>query len=172
MNKNIIIAIGAVVVVGVAGVILMNKSDNSGEVVGAECVQICSQANEACPSLIDKTTCENKCSEFSDEVKDFLVDADSCEKLAQRPDLLSTVIVPEVNEPENLNSDKEASQDCEAACGKYVSACLTLVPNASEILFNDGYDSCLGECAKWNDSKVDCMINAFNCQAMTETCGL
>ena len=173
MNKNIIIAIGVVVVVGgVVGVVLMNKSDNNEEVVDAECVQICSQANSACPSLIEKTTCETKCADFSDEIKDFLVNADSCEKLTQRPDLLSEVIVPEVNQSENSNNNEVSGNDCEAACGSYVAKCLTLVPNASEALFQEGLSSCMGQCANWNLNKIDCMINAFSCEAMTETCGL
>jgi uncharacterized protein YmfQ (DUF2313 family) len=46
------------------------------------------------------------------------------------------------------------------------------VPNATEALFNEGFDSCLTECANWNAQKVECMINAFNCEAMAEVCGL
>jgi hypothetical protein len=51
-------------------------------------------------------------------------------------------------------------------------ACLTLVPNASEALFSDGFNSCLKDCTKWNNQKVECLITAADCQAMTEVCGL
>lgn len=77
-----------------------------------------------------------------------------------------------VNPPNSDQASFTASEDCEAACGHYVTACLTFVPNATQALFDDGYNSCLGECAKWNDNKVSCMISAFDCEAMTEVCGL
>lgn len=63
-------------------------------------------------------------------------------------------------------------QDCEAACGNYVTACLTLVPNATEKLFEEGFDSCMSECAAWAPEKVECMIGALSCEAMTNVCGL
>ncbi len=76
------------------------------------------------------------------------------------------------NLPQSDQTSFTASKDCEAACGHYVTACLTLVPNATQALFDDGYNSCLGECAKWSDNKVSCMITAFDCEAMTDVCGL
>ncbi|MDO8260192.1 MAG: hypothetical protein Q7T50_01685, partial [Candidatus Magasanikbacteria bacterium] len=85
-----------------------------------------------------------------------------------QPELLSELVVPEINTPEL----KPASSDCEAACGNYVTLCLMLVPGASEELFSDGLDSCLGECATWDAPKVECMINSFDCPAMTNVCGL
>lgn len=136
--------------------------------VSDECVQLCKQANETCASLIDITTCQSKCANFSEDAKNHLKNSSSCEELSQKPELLSEVIIPEAVTPEQ----KVATNDCEAACGKYVSACLTLVPNATEALFNEGFDSCLTECANWNAQKVECMINAFNCEAMAEVCGL
>lgn len=153
---------------GIIIVILAGGGGSNNTGVSDECVELCKQANETCESLIDIATCQSKCPNFSDETKNHLYSATSCEELSQKPDLLSDVIIPEANTPkQNI-----ASSDCEAACGRYTSACLTLVPNASEALFEEGYNSCLTECNSWNTQKIDCMINAFDCQSMTEICGL
>ena len=77
-------------------------------------------------------------------------------------------LIPEMNEPELA----PAKNECESACVNYVNKCLTLVPNATQALFQEGLESCLNECAKWNGVKIDCMISAFNCEAMTDVCGL
>lgn len=132
------------------------------------CVSICDNASNVCPSLIDKNTCESKCGDFNQDTKDYLTQSQSCEELSQRPDLISDLLIPEINTPQ----EKVSTNDCEAACGSYVGKCLTLVPNASEALFDDGYNSCLQECDKRDLNKVDCMISAFDCEAMTNVCGL
>jgi len=168
MNKNLIIAIsGIIVVAGVAGFILLNKN-NSQLPVDSKCSQICADAKTACPSLIDQKNCETKCPNLSQDTKEHLLGAKSCEELTQKPELISELLIPEIKKPEQ----KEASSDCEAACNKYVLSCLTLVPNASEALFEDGFNSCLKECTKWSMDKTECMITAFNCEAMTDKCGL
>jgi hypothetical protein len=54
----------------------------------------------------------------------------------------------------------------------YAIKCLTLVPNASDQLLDEGRESCGKECADWNNEKIDCMINAIDCESMTNVCGL
>ncbi len=169
-KKTLFYVIGGIVAVATVAIMLSGGGGGGSQntVVSDECVELCQKANETCASLIDITTCQSKCPSFSEETKDHLNNATSCEELSQKPELIADVIIPEVKAPEQ----KVASNDCEAACGRYVTACLTLVPNATEALFEDGYNSCLGECTKWNLQKIDCMINAFDCESMTEVCGL
>jgi hypothetical protein len=121
-----------------------------------------------CPSLIDKNVCESKCPEMDSEKKDHLMQSQSCEELSQRQDLISDLLIPELNQPEK----KVSTNDCEIACGAYVGKCLTFVPNATQALFDDGYNSCLQECETRDLNKVDCMVSAFDCESMTEICGL
>ena len=76
--------------------------------------------------------------------------------------------IPNIEQPEG----KVTSNDCELACVNYVNKCLALVPNADQALFNEGLSSCIGECASYSESKVNCLISAIDCPAMTEQCGL
>ncbi len=168
MNIKIILGILAVVI-AVGGVLLVttNKSNNHGNSV---CTKMCQIANQACPSLINEDDCNNKCPKLSDESKKHLFESSSCEEIASRPDLIADLLIPEANIPKPV--DNENASECEAACGSYVSKCLTLVPNATPALFEEGQTSCESECANWNTSKVNCMIGAFDCEAMTNVCGL
>lgn len=64
------------------------------------------------------------------------------------------------------------SKDCRSACENYVSKCLTLVPNASETLLNEGLVSCVEDCASWSADKATCISQALECPSMTEICKL
>lgn len=173
MNKYIIIAASGVVVLsGAALLVLGSGSQEAPQVSGSSCSAACAQAHETCPSLIDTSTCDSACEKLSNEAREHLQTADSCEALTARPDLLADILVPEVEGANEYTDKATGSQDCEAACGHYVSACLTYVPSATEALYEEGYNSCLNECANWNAGKVDCMISAFDCEAMTNVCGL
>lgn len=171
MNTKIIVgAIAGVVIIG-GGIFLMtgnNNISNSNPVISA-CTDICQQASKNCPSLINEENCNKKCSNLSEETKKHLQESTTCEQITSKPDLLVELLTPDIATPKPV--DKNASE-CEAACGSYVGKCLTLVPNATPALFAEGQSSCEAECAGWSDSKVDCMINAFDCEAMTNVCGL
>lgn len=132
-----------------------------------ECSLLCEQIKGTCPSLVMVNNCEESCLSWDDDFREEVSQSSSCQEIMEKNEIIE-MLIPEINEPEL----KEATNDCEAACNKYVIACLTLVPNASASLFDEGYESCLGECQKWNPNKVDCMINAFDCEAMTDVCGL
>lgn len=167
MEKKVLLLLAGVAAAG-AGAWFFLGGGGGGE--ATECGRICAAAENACPSMIVFGDCESKCLRLSAEAKAHLEQADSCEKLASRPDLIVDLIVPEMNAPKLPENNQNS--DCEAACGSYVMKCLTLVPNATEALFQDGLNSCMEECAGWNAGKVDCMINAFDCEAMTDVCGL
>jgi len=62
--------------------------------------------------------------------------------------------------------------NCEAACHNYNNRCLVHVPNATQELFDQGFESCMSVCAGWDETKVECMVNAKDCPSMTEVCGL
>lgn len=132
-----------------------------------ECVNLCSQVSGACSTAISQNQCLKACPAWSSETKARVGAISSCEQVAEVPELTAAAL-PEMNEP-NL---APATNDCEAACGSYAGKCLTLVPNATEALFAEGMSSCMSECSSWNASKVDCMISAFDCEAMTNVCGL
>lgn len=171
MNTKIIVAIIAgVVVVGGAALLMTGNgsNENGGQIISA-CADICQKASQTCPSLINQNDCNSKCTSLTVEAKKHLKESTTCEQITSRPDLIADLLIPEVATPKPV--DKNASE-CEAACGSYVGKCLTLVPNATEALFADGLNSCIEECAGWGASKVDCMINAFDCESMTNVCGL
>lgn len=137
------------------------------DVVSAECQELCENASGVCPSLIIKNQCEVSCGKWSDETKDKIKNANNCQELSSIEEVV-TSLIPVINEPEL----DQAQNDCESACTNYVNKCLTLVPNATQALFQEGLGSCVKDCAKWNMQKVDCMINAFDCESMTNVCGL
>ena len=143
---------------------IINQNIENDE-VSAECQELCENTSNTCPSLITKNQCEYSCDEWSGEAKDKIKNAGNCEELSSIEEIV-TALVPEINTPEPINP----SNDCEAACGSYVGKCLTLLQNATEALYKEGMDSCQEDCAKWNAQKVDCMINAFDCEAMTNIC--
>ncbi len=168
MNTKIIVGVVVgVVVVGGAFFMTMNNTGNQNI---SDCADICQKASQACPSLINESDCNSKCAKLSEETRKHLEEADDCEQITSRPDLIADLIIPEVAVPEPIDTVNDS--DCDAACGNYIMQCLTLVPNATQQLFDEGYQSCLSECSKWNESKIDCMINAFDCESMTDVCGL
>jgi len=168
MNKKILISLG-VAVVGIAVITTIIVSSKKEATLGVSaCSEVCSKANSYCPSLINKDTCENKCSSLSEETKEHLNSSSSCQELTEKPELIADLIIPEVNTPENIDS----SDDCELACSNYTVKCLSLVPGASQSLYNEGLMSCIGECKKWNNDKISCILNAIDCPAMTDVCGL
>jgi hypothetical protein len=144
---------------------ILPEGENSA--INSECLELCSHLWSICPSLISENQCERECDDWDKETREKARKAGDCAGMAEIGELLDSLI-PEIGTPEL----EEPSSDCESACNKYVITCLTLVPNAGQDLFNDGYESCLEECAKWDAAKVECMIGAFDCPAMTEVCGL
>ena len=172
MNKNIILGVVAVAVAGagIAGYLILNKNGGGGgtEIAGGDCAAICAKVSVACPSMANKEICLQNCPGFDEKTKNDAGAIASCEMLAQKPELLALLAIPEVKDPELA----PAKNNCEAACNNYVSKCLTLVPNAGQELFSEGLSSCLKECAGWETVKVSCMASTADCPAMTETCGL
>jgi hypothetical protein len=169
--KKIILGAGALLVIGgavyFAGNLPKSEKQSGGMELDPRCEQMCDEAKSICPSLMQFADCAAQCADWSEEVKNKVAAAGTCRDLSNIPELVSALI-PEMNAPEPINP----SNDCEAACGSYVSKCLTLVPNATPALFEEGQSSCMDECAGWNAAKVECMISAFDCEAMTDVCGL
>jgi outer membrane murein-binding lipoprotein Lpp len=165
MNKYFVFSFLIVAVFVIAG---CTNSSNKIGTIDTDCTNLCGQAKEICAEFMSVDECKNQCTNWDEAAKDKIKNASNCSELLLKSDGEGLKMVPEINDP-NLPS---AKNDCEAACNKYVTTCLTLVPNASETIFNDGYNSCLGECVKWDAKKVDCMIAANNCPSMTDVCGL
>lgn len=172
MNKNIILVVVAVAVAGagITGYLILNKNGGGGggTTVSNDCAAICAKVSAACSSMANKEICLQNCPEFNEKTKNDAAAITSCEMLAQKPELVALLAIPETKKPELA----PAKNDCEAACNNYVGKCLTLVPNTGQELFSEGLSSCLKECAGWETVKVSCMVSAADCPAMTETCGL
>jgi hypothetical protein len=183
MNKNLLyIIVSGAVLIGGAGYLLLQDNDaesgapRSGDldgaiVVGTSCDTACAQAETACPSLIDETSCVTKCETMSAEAKEHLQNSSTCEALTARPDLISGVLIPDVADTSAYEAEAEGN-GCEASCNNYVATCLSLVPNATQNLLSEGYDSCMSECAEWDSAKASCIATALDCPSMTEVCGL
>ncbi len=105
---------------------------------------------------------KNQCSDNIDNDEDKKIDMDDENCTGPNDDT------------ENVTTEDQNLQinNCDTACKKYVDLCLTLVPNATESLFNEGHQSCLSECKSWNTEKINCMIKTVNCESMTDVCGL
>ncbi|MFA5000692.1 MAG: hypothetical protein WC531_00480 [Candidatus Paceibacterota bacterium] len=168
MKKELIIGIVIVGVIGLGALAYWGKGGGGGKQVSKDCVLTCQKAVETCPSLINKEVCEQNCDNLSQETKDHLNQANSCQELTQKPELIAELLIPEVKTPEKI----DAKTDCEGACSNYTMKCLSLVPNADQNLYNEGLMSCMSECSGWKSEKVGCMLNAQSCPAMTEVCGL
>lgn len=90
----------------------------------------------------------------------------------------------ENNKTENVTKPSKATDEksktspfgnqslCETACANYVMKCISLVPNADSNLINESISSCYNECQKWNNEKANCILNALDCESMTNVCGL
>jgi len=61
---------------------------------------------------------------------------------------------------------------CENACANYVLKCMNLDPNLKPELIADSVNECMKECAKWDDKKKNCILEAIDCESMTDVCGL
>lgn len=168
MDKKMLIwlVIGGSVVVGAISLI-MNQSLKQSDF---DCADICQAASATCPSLINEGVCKNNCGKLSEEAKKHLAESSSCQDIVSRPELIGDLLIPTVNNPESVGD--VGVEDCQMACANYVVKCLTLVPNASKELLDEGLYSCIGECQKWNNEKIDCMIGALDCESMTNICGL
>lgn len=168
MNKYLVPPFLILTVIVVTGCTNNSNKAIDSNVIDADCIGLCSQAKGVCAEFMSIDECKNQCANWDRATKDKIRNAPDCSGMPAKQNDNMIESIPEINDP-NLPS---AKNDCEAACNKYVTTCLTLVPNASEAVFNDGYNSCLGECVKWDKKKIDCMIAANNCPSMTEICGL
>jgi hypothetical protein len=87
--------------------------------------------------------------------------------------------IPEINIPQSESQQTKNKQNspiinssslCESACANYNLRCISLVPNANQELFNQAMMDCLNECAKWNDAKTQCILDAQDCESITDIC--
>lgn len=169
MKKAVILSILFLASVGLSGCGQQAQvvGNNSVAEVSEECVSLCNQITGVCSTAISQDQCLQACPTWSTETKEKASAISSCEQVAEVPELASAAL-PEMNEPDLA----PASNDCEAACGSYITKCLSLVPNATQALYNEGMISCMDDCKGWDTTKTECMIGAFDCEAMTNVCGL
>jgi carboxypeptidase C (cathepsin A) len=125
-----------------------------------ECVQICEHANNICTDWMESDDCRIECADWDNAFKECVKNAANCADLENGCAFAieSTQIT--------------ATKNCDSACKNYVKQCISQVPNATDFLRQDAYNSCDNECAGWNDQKISCLATATDCPSMTEVCGL
>ncbi|MFA6458504.1 MAG: hypothetical protein WCV72_03920 [Patescibacteria group bacterium] len=142
----------------VLGLVLLLSSCTKNTEPKNDCESKCEAVCEMCLEAITCEECKNGCSVCGVAVLDEVKEQPDCDKIKERMS--------------QCNSPKEESNSCEAACNNYNKQCLSLVPNANQALFDQGYESCMAECQNWTGEKIDCMETAQDCPSMTEVCGL
>jgi len=144
------------------------KVDNNIKNERAFCSVICEHIKNTCnQDLINNQDCQTACNTWGEEFKQALVLINDCELITTQIEAQAQVAKEAAADINNPNVDK-----CNQACNNYVNRCLTLVPNATPQLFEEGFNSCKTECASWNITKIDCMIQSNTCEAFTDVCGL
>ncbi len=126
-----------------------------------DCPEICENAIIKCPSLTQKD-CLEQCKNATNIEKTCLKNFQTCNELTLK------CRQPSPNTQTQENNDN----NCVSACNNYVLQCISLVPNSSEALKKDAYNSCMTECKQWAKTKINCMSIAPSCEAFTEKCGL
>lgn len=137
-------------------------TDNAAtiETKSNDCPAICETALPKCVSLTEND-CLYKCQNATNIEKACLKNFQTCEELARN-----------CRQPETTNTEKSGENNCPSACNNYVLKCISQVPNATETLEKDAYNSCMVECAKWDNEKINCMSISPSCEGFTNQCGL
>ena len=61
---------------------------------------------------------------------------------------------------------------CENACANYYVKCMTFNPDLKPELMAQYINECIKECTMWDDKKKNCILEAVDCESMTDVCGL
>jgi carboxypeptidase C (cathepsin A) len=125
-----------------------------------DCPEICQNALTKCATLTEND-CLYKCQNATNVEKACLKTFKTCEELARN-----------CRQPSDAEEKATTENNCVAACNNYVLKCISQVPNATELLKKDAYNSCMGECVKWNSEKINCMSISPTCEGFTNQCGL
>ena len=72
----------------------------------------------------------------------------------------------------DISVDSNNSSLCENACANYILKCMDFDPNTSPELIAQSINECMKECAKWDNTKKKCVLDAIDCESMTNVCGL
>ena len=123
------------------------------------CESQCEAVSTMCSEVITYEECNNECNSCDSVIMDEIESEEDCGKIKEKMSQCTSIA-------------KEDASNCDSACNNYNNQCLTLVPNADQQLFDQGYESCMSECAEWSTEKVGCMAESQDCPSMTEVCGL
>jgi len=145
----------SVILLGV--VFVFNACEKNTE-AKSDCESKCETISKMCSEVITYDECKDDCNVCGIDVLNKINEEKDCDKIKESMS--------------QCNSPKEKTNNCDAACKNYNNRCLTLVPNANQQLFDEGYESCMNECKSWATEKTECMVTAQDCPSMTEVCGL
>lgn len=169
MKKSILIY-GIIGLAVVALIVAMPKDKKTDKVSTStvSCSSVCDHLKNVCgDGSVVTEDCLTVCETWNDEIRQAMLLMDDCEFLLNQIENQAQVLAEQQANQANPNAAK-----CDQACNNYVSRCLTLVPNATPALFEEGFQSCKQECASWPVVKIDCMVSASSCEAFTDVCGL
>ncbi len=172
MKKSFLIY-GLVALGAVALIAMLPKGNGADQSLeektpSISCNKVCDHLKDVCDEgLILADDCSAVCETWNDEIRQMFLTMNDCEFLAAQIQGQAQVLAEEMVNKNHPNVTK-----CDQACNNYVTRCLSLVPNATSELFEQGFDSCKSECAKWSMTKIDCIISASSCEAFTDACGL
>lgn len=158
--KLILVIFVVAIVVGMGSYFLFFSSSENLEDI--TCSDSCQKLSSICPTMVDYNDCITCCPQLKSEDQVKLQNVNSCEDFLSIEGLLSCGAV----------NENKVQKDCEPACTNYVSQCLIHVPNATQALFDEGFESCVEHCQDWDNEKIDCLAKANDCPSMTEVCGL
>lgn len=135
---------------------------------GTSCNLVCEYIKNTCDQdKINNEDCNIACNTWGEEFKQTLILMNDCNLITTQIEAQAKIISETTSDENNPNVAK-----CNQACNNYVNRCLTLVPNASSQLFEEGFTSCKNDCINWEMEKIDCMIQSNTCEAFSESCGL
>ena len=130
------------------------KPQSSGS---AECQTLCTSMASKCDQ-VNVSSCAKDCTNWDAAKRDCLSKANNCAEMEQT--CAWKVTLP------------TAAKDCTSACNNYVAQCISQVPNATDALREEAFQSCSSECKSWPLNKIGCIAGCKDCPSMTETCGL
>ena len=101
--------------------------------------------------------CQAQCMGWTPEIMNCVNRAESCEQLGASAEYCIT------NEPEDPfvydeDDKKEGSSSCDTACSNY-AGCAGLGADATPGDLAEAYETCMGECANWDQENISCMAN-------------
>lgn len=108
-------------------------------------------------TIYNDTFCEAQCMGWTAEIMECVSKAESCDQLGPEAEYC---ITNEPKDPFVYDEEKdETAGNCNAACNNY-AGCAGFAEDATPADLDEAYNTCMGECANWDQENISCMANA------------